>query len=64
MPGSQTTPGQPGARNSAPVRVAFRQHNGVGPQNHKSFAAQWLGQGSRATVAPMIAGTTIVAIAA
>jgi hypothetical protein len=42
MPGSQTTPGQPGTRISAPVRVAFHQCNGVGPQNKSPFAAQWL----------------------
>ena len=30
MPGSPTTPGRPGARNSAPVRVAFHVSNRVG----------------------------------
>jgi hypothetical protein len=29
MPGSSTTPGRPGARTHAPVRVAFRFRNGV-----------------------------------
>ena len=42
MPGSPTAPGRTGARNSAPVRVAFRQQNGVGTQNEADFAAQWL----------------------
>ena len=32
MPGSQTTQGRSGARNSAPARLAFRQQNGVGAQ--------------------------------
>jgi hypothetical protein len=27
MPGSSTTPGRPGARDDAPVRVAFRARN-------------------------------------
>jgi hypothetical protein len=31
----------PGARDSAPVRVAFRARNGVGPRG-LAFAAQWL----------------------
>ena len=30
MPGSPTTPGRPGARDGAPVRVAFRVANSVG----------------------------------
>jgi hypothetical protein len=30
MPGSSTTPGRPGARDGAPVRVAFRARNSVG----------------------------------
>ena len=42
MPGSSTTPGRPGARVGAPVRLAFRHLYGVGAQKHLSFAAQWL----------------------
>ena len=42
MPGSQTTQGQPGTRSSAPVRVAFRQCNDVGPLKKNPFAARWL----------------------
>ena len=42
MPGSKTAPGRPGARNGAPVRVAFRQRNGVGAQDEVDFTAQWL----------------------
>ena len=42
MPGSPTTPGRTGARDIAPVRVAFRNENGVGTRNSSSFAAQWL----------------------
>jgi hypothetical protein len=30
MPGSPTTPGRMGTRAGAPIRVAFRQENGVG----------------------------------
>ena len=41
MPGSSTTPGRVDARNSAPVRVAFRQLNSVSARN-EDFAAQWL----------------------
>jgi hypothetical protein len=41
MPGSPTTPGRPGARAVAPVRVAFRSVNGVG-SGEMPFAAQWL----------------------
>jgi hypothetical protein len=41
MPGSSTTPGRPGARDSAPVRVAFRTRNSVGTRG-LAFAAQWL----------------------
>ena len=33
MPGSSTTPGRPGARVDAPVRVAFRLRNGVGTRD-------------------------------
>ena len=42
MPGSQTALGRVSARNSAPVRIAFRQRNGVGAQDDVDFAAQWL----------------------
>jgi len=42
MPGSPTTPGRPGARADAPVRVAFRDLKRVGTRNKTSFAAQWL----------------------
>ena len=42
MPGSPTTPGRPGARTHAPVRVAFRDLKRVGARNKTSFAAQWL----------------------
>jgi hypothetical protein len=42
MPGSPTALGRPGARNSAPVRLAFRQENGVSTQKKADFAAQWL----------------------
>src|SRR6516165_8853602 len=41
MPGSSTTPGRAGARDDAPVRVAFRVRNSVGPRV-SAFAAQWL----------------------
>ena len=33
MPGSSTTPGRPGARDDAPVRVAFRLRNSVGTRD-------------------------------
>ena len=33
MPGSLTTPGRLGARDDAPVRVAFRDVNGVGTRD-------------------------------
>ena len=33
MPGSSTTPGRPGARISAPVRVAFHVCNHVGTRD-------------------------------
>ena len=33
MPGSPTTPGRPGARDDAPVRVAFRLRNSVGTRD-------------------------------
>jgi hypothetical protein len=42
MPGSQTALGRAGARNNAPVHIAFRQRNGVGAQDDVDFAAQWL----------------------
>src|ERR671930_133280 len=41
MPGSSTTPGRPGARDGAPVRVAFRTRNSVGTRG-LAFAAPWL----------------------
>ena len=37
MPGSPTALGLTGARDSAPVRIAFRQENGVGAQNKGLF---------------------------
>jgi hypothetical protein len=33
MPGSQTTPGRPGARDGAPNRVAFRHDDNVGTRD-------------------------------
>ncbi len=42
MPGSLTTPGRRALASGAPVRVAFRSHNGVGTRENDSFAAQWL----------------------
>ena len=42
MPGSSTTPGRPGARAGAPIRIAFRDLKRVGTQNLTCFAAQWL----------------------
>jgi len=42
MPGSPTTPGRPGARAGAPVRIAFRDLKRVGTRDRTSFAAQWL----------------------
>ena len=41
MPGSQTAWDQTGARDHAPVRVAFRRLEGVGIPE-RTFAAQWL----------------------
>jgi hypothetical protein len=41
MPGSSTPPGRAGARNNAPVRVAFRLFNSVSTQD-EDFVAQWL----------------------
>ena len=42
MPGSPTTPGRRGARDSAPLRMAFRVSDGVGTRNIVLFVAQWL----------------------
>ena len=42
MPGSWTTPGRPGARADAPVRVAFHGGNHVGARIYQTFAARWL----------------------
>ena len=42
MPGSSTTPGRPGARTHAPVRVAFRFRNGVSTRDMNLCEAQWL----------------------
>jgi hypothetical protein len=42
MPGSATAPGRRGARDDAPLRVAFRQIDGVGTRDVKDIAAQWL----------------------
>ena len=42
MPGSSTTPGRPGTRDSAPVRVVFRDLKRVDTQRYTYFAAQWL----------------------
>jgi hypothetical protein len=42
MPGSSTTPGRPGTRALAPVRVAFRFRNGVGTRDMNLCEAQWL----------------------
>ena len=42
MPGSSTTPGRTGARDDAPVHVAFRVSDHVGTRNYLAFAAQWL----------------------
>src|SRR5499425_1589765 len=41
-PWSRTTPGRPGTRARAPVRVAFRDLKRVGTRDSTSFAAQWL----------------------
>jgi hypothetical protein len=40
MPGSQTTPGPTGARNSAPADFAFRQVNNVGNRVDNGFAGE------------------------
>ena len=42
MPGSSTTPGRPGTRAYAPVRIAFRLRNSVGTRNMNLYEAQWL----------------------
>ena len=42
MPGSTTALGRMSACNSALIRFAFRQQNGVGTQKKADFAAQWL----------------------
>jgi hypothetical protein len=42
MPGSSTSPGCAGARDRAPVHMAFRRLKSVGARNHVAFAAQWL----------------------
>ena len=42
MPGSSTTPGRPGTRADAPVRIAFRLRNSVGTRDMNLCAAQWL----------------------
>ncbi|MGC1315289.1 MAG: hypothetical protein WA866_01370 [Pseudolabrys sp.] len=42
MPVSTTTPGRLGARDIAPIRIAFRQRNDVGAREEGTFAAQWL----------------------
>jgi hypothetical protein len=42
MPGSPTTPGQPGACDSTPGHIAFRTLNSVGARVRNTFAAQWL----------------------
>src|SRR5713101_8200445 len=42
VPGSQTTRSQPGARDPAPARVAFRPADGVGTPDGFCFVAQWL----------------------
>jgi len=41
VPGSSTTPGRTGTRAVAPIRIAFRQENGVGTRE-RTFAAPWL----------------------
>jgi hypothetical protein len=42
MPGSSTTPSQPGARDDAPGHIAFHYLNSVGTRDHLTIAAQWL----------------------
>jgi hypothetical protein len=43
MPGAVTTPDRPGARDIAPVHVAFHLRNCVGIRDDKAFVAQWAG---------------------
>jgi hypothetical protein len=42
MPGSATTPGRPGTRAHAPVRIAFHLRNSVGTRDMNLCEAQWL----------------------
>ena len=42
MPGSATTPGRPGTRAHAPVRIAFHLRNSVGTRDINLCEAQWL----------------------
>ena len=42
MPGSSTTPGRPGTRARAPVRIAFHLRNSVGTRDMNLCEAQWL----------------------
>ena len=43
MPGSPTTPGRPGARAGAPVRIAFRDLKRVGTQEMILFRGSMAG---------------------
>jgi hypothetical protein len=42
MPVSSTTPGRPGTRAYAPVRIAFHLRNSVGTRDMNLYGAQWL----------------------
>ena len=42
MPGSMTTPGCQSTCDSALCHIAFRLVNGVGTQDKRTIAAQWL----------------------
>jgi hypothetical protein len=42
MPGSSTTPGRPGTRAHAPVRIAFHRRNSVDTRDMNLCEAQWL----------------------
>jgi hypothetical protein len=42
MPVSPTTPGRPGTRAYAPVRIAFHLRNSVGTRDMNLYEAQWL----------------------
>jgi hypothetical protein len=42
MPGSLTTPGRPGTRDSALDRVAFRLSDSVSTRGKTCFVARWL----------------------